>query len=398
MRTRTVVLALVMAVGVLAQAGTAEVCPPPCPPPCPPVSAAPVCPPEPCPPMGAGPMLTDEQVIEMCMGCSMGLTQDQIAQFKSQGLSNGDIIIAHAVATKACVPVKDVIAAWLCDKNWNTVFSKYNVSLGDLKTCTLMSNPDVEAFNKAFLAQYYGICEADLNALREKGLPWGDVYLIANASVRTSQPVATIAALRSQGVSWSDIATRHQMCLADLIRPVQMRSASARAICGSGPMTCPVAMYGLCGNILLTYDMATNLYSRGHDWLDVAIAANVSKHSGVPIENSLDRIRQGALWDNLLVRYGVAPGLAYNVCDYPFPRTSIYSRSIQQMRWNKIEAFQGPSSSLTMGPGIGMPCGAPQAPCPAPCPTVCPTPAPCPPPCPPTGSGPECPPAEPVAP
>jgi hypothetical protein len=326
------------------------------------------------------------------MGCSMGLSADQVSQLKSQGLSNGDIIIAYAVAAKACVPVKDVVAAFLCDKNWDTVFCKYNVTLGDLSKCTLMTNSDVESFNRTFIAQYYGICETDTAALREKGVSWGEISLMANASVRTTQPIGSIAQLRSQGMSWTDIATKFQVCLADLIRPVQMRTASARAICGSGPMVCPVAMYDCRGNILLSYDMATNLYSRGFDWMDVAIAANVSKNSGIPIENPLERVRQGALWDRLLIRYGVAPALAYNVCDYPFPRTSVYSKSVQQLRWNRIEAYQGPASSLTMGPSVGNPCGT-AAPCPAPCPVVCPSePAPCEP-CPPTEST-TCPPSD----
>jgi hypothetical protein len=154
----------------------------------------------------------------------MGLTQDQIDRYKAQGLCYGDIVIAYAVATKACVPVADVIAAFMCNKDWNAVFAKYNVCVGDLSNCTLITNSDVESFNRAFLAQYFGLCEADLVTLRQKGFSWGDIALMANTSVRTTQPILQIAQFRSQGMSWTDIGSRYNVCLADLIRPVQMKT------------------------------------------------------------------------------------------------------------------------------------------------------------------------------
>lgn len=397
MRTPIVVLALAMAVGAAAVAQvcpggpapcptvqpcpapcpTVQPCPAPCPEPCP--SAAPVCPP-PCPPMGAGPMLTDMQLLQLPWACSLGLTQDQINTLHSQDWTNHDIFNAYAVAFKANVAVADVISAYNCIKDWNAVFAKYCVTQADMNQLMIAASTatDVDAFNRTFVSQYYGICEADLNTLRQKGFSWGDIMLMANASVRSSQPISVIADLRCQNMSWNDIATKFNLCLADLTRPVAMKASSARAICGSGPMVCPVAMYDLRGNVLLSFDMATNLYSRGYDWMDVAIAANVSKYSGIPLENPLERVRQGALWDNLLIRYGVAPCLAYNICDYPFPRTSVYSRAIQQARWNRIEQYQGPASSLTTGPcGVGVcggssPCPQAQQPCPAPCPPPCP--------------------------
>ena len=97
------------------------------------------------------------------------------------------------------------------------------------------------------------------------------------------------------------------------------------------------------GNVLLSEDQANALYHMGNDWLDVAIAANVSKYSSIPITFLLSRIKSGATWRDIVTRIGLSPKLAFNVQCYPFGKCSIYSQSGQNRRLQMISDYQDTS-------------------------------------------------------
>ena len=107
---------------------------------------------------------------------------------------------------------------------------------------------------------------------------------------------------------------------------------------------CKVVIFDMSGNPLLAEDQANTLYMMGNDWLDVAIATNMSKYSGIPITFFLSRIKSGASWANIVARIGVPPKLAFNVAGYPFTQHSIYSQSMQQRRMDMICKYQDTSS------------------------------------------------------
>jgi len=114
-------------------------------------------------------------------------------------------------------------------------------------------------------------------------------------------------------------------------------------VCPHSEIKCPSVIYDMNGNVLLTEADVKTLYLMGNDWLDVAIAANVSKYSSIPITYLLSRIKSGALWSNIVARIGVPPKLAFNVACYPFGQCSIYSQSMQATRLKMVSDFQDTS-------------------------------------------------------
>ncbi len=280
-----------------------------------------------------------DEIEDACMAKSLGLSTQQVAQLRMQGMSYSDIAMAQAIAIKSGYPLDEVVAHYRTDKNWSDVAKRYNLSMSDISMVPMISTPEMEAFNRRFISQYYGIPESQLVQLRQQGFSWEEINLIANASVRTGQSVTTIASLRSQGMSWQDIANRYNVALSDLTSPA-MRVVAARPIpVGAGPVVAAV-MYDSKGNVLLTLDQAQRLYKMGYDWLDVAIATNMYEATGIPVRQWLMWIRQGAFWPNLATRYGVPYEFAFDVTRYPFPRTSVYSAKVQERRLAMIQKYQ----------------------------------------------------------
>lgn len=335
-------------------------------------------------PTGAGPTCTaaDEQLMQRCL-MNMGLTSQQISQFRAQGLCYSDIAIAQAIAVRSNCPISQVIAQFQTSKDWNQVAKAYNINLTDLITGPMIVSSDVETYNLSFVSQYYGIPVTDLSALRQQGYSWDQINVMANAAIRTRQPIQQIASLRSQGMSWNDIASRYNTTVAALTSPMTLRTVYATPAMGAGPsvLAMPV-MYDTQGNVILTADQANIYYNKGYDWIDIAIAANMQAYGGIPMDQTLLEVRSGTLWDSIIMKYGVAPEYAYNLTNYPFERKSIYSSSVEQSRLNRIQRYQ-----------CTIPCPGP---CPTICPPVCPTPVSTTPVCPPVTPAPVCPPVTPA--
>ncbi len=158
-------------------------------------------------------------------------------------------------------------------------------------------------------------------------------------------------------------------------------------VCGTGPSslcgTGPCQVCDWSGNVLLNYAQVMNLYANGNDWLDVAIAANVAREAGYPIREVLTQLKSLGTWQQTLLLFGVSEATAYNVADYPFPRTSIYTVGVDAQHQNAICKYQKPGTwpvcqrSAPVCPGgVGSPVTVVPVPCPDPCGSgpVCPTP------------------------
>lgn len=295
--------------------------------------------------VGAG-----DQMANACVMSCYNLTSSQLSSLRSQGLTNSDIAMAAAISAQANIPIDQVVTEWKnSSKNWNTVASNNNLSMANLSAMPVVADMNEESFNRTFFSQYYNIPMSDVVALRQQGWSWGAINVMANAAARTNQPITQIAMLRSQGTSWNDIATRYNVASTDFLTPVQMRTVTAMTmrpvIVGAGPAVAPV-MYDNRGNVLLTQDQALRLYRSGYDWLDVAIAANITRETGVPIDTVLMQLRSGNTWEGIASDYGVPADVALNVADYPFPRVSIYSESKQAANMERIQKYQKPSGMV----------------------------------------------------
>ena len=295
-------------------------------------------------------MGSQEEMADACIASSIGLTRQQVQDLRSQGFTYADIAMAQAIAKKACKDICDVLASWKECKNWPDTAKKYGLSVSDLMRFPMIGSPDTETFNLTFISEYFGFAKSDIAQLRKDGFAWDEIYLIANASVRTGQPITQIASLRSKGMSWSDIAAKYNMALSDMICPAPAKrvvtSSGAGPTCPppcpAGPITCPTVMYTSTGSILLTTEMVCCLYAEGNDWLDVAIASNMTKVTGIPIRWFLQQVRNGRQWLDLIYKFNVDALTAFNVTDYPFDRRSVYSADTDRARLAMVERFQRP--------------------------------------------------------
>gem|GEM_PF-1006514 len=296
---------------------------------------------------------TGDQMVDACVSRCMSISQQQINAMRAQGLSNSDIAMAAAISMRSGQPLSAVVNQWQSTKNWSQVASHFNVSISDLASApAAASSPDAESFNTAFVSQYYSIPQSQIRSLRQQGYSWEDINLMANAALRTGQPISQIASLRSQGLSWADIATRYNVACNTLVSPVPATCVMTSPV-GAGPVAqpcaprtpCPIinlpcAIYDIRGRIILSQDQALNYYANGYDWLDVAVAANIARYTGMPIFQVLTDMRGMGSWWNLIYEYSVPPSVAFNVADYPFPQNSIYSSKVAEANMKAIQKYQ----------------------------------------------------------
>lgn len=279
-----------------------------------------------------------DETADRSVATALGITSTQVMQLRQQGFSYSDIATAQAIASKSGKPLTEVLTSYQTSKNWTEVAGKYDVSMADISTAAMMNAAEIDAFYSALLCRHFGLSPSQVAGLRQQGFSWDEITMIANTAARTRQPIQTIASLRTQGMTWEEIACRYNLTLADITRPAT-RVVAVRPIAGAGPITSSV-MYNRHGNVLLTSDQVQRLYRQGYDWLDIAVAANMSDATDVPIEQFLRWIRQGSLWTTLATRYGVPYSFAFDVSNFPFPRRSIFPSELDQSRQLALQRWQ----------------------------------------------------------
>jgi len=354
-----------------------------------------------------------QAMVDQCLSKCLNISSTQIAELRSQGLSDSDIAMAAAISAKACKPLADVVAQWQSSKDWKQVAGAYNLSMADLTSAISAASSDSEAFNTAFFSQYYNVPQSQIAQLRRQGFSWDEVNLIGNAALQTKQSVSQIASLRSQGMSWASIASRYNVPSEALTAPAKVQCiavtpapapaptptgagpatapapcpAPCPTVCPPGPSSCcpngPCQICDSCGNVVLNYDQVIDLYAQGYDWLDVAIAARIAMLTGYPVTQVLTDLKSLGTWQLTLAYYAVDAADAYNVADYPFPRRSIYSVGVDATHMQKLAKYQKPGTWPVCRRG-NLPCpggvGAGVTVCPVPCPNpagdqpVCPSP------------------------
>ena len=268
--------------------------------------------------------------IDACFTCCLNVDQATLDKLRTQGWKTPDIVMAAVITMRSGVCIDDVLAQYKSCSNWRDVAKQYNLSVADVMKFRLTGDGNMEAFYTTLVTQCYSLAECDITALRAKGMSWSDICMVANAAVRTGQTVLQIAELRGQGMTWEQIAGKYNVAPSEITKPVGMRSLAmvTPTPAGSGPMMPPMNVRDSSGNIIMTEDMADRWYRRGYDWLDVAVATNISLQTGVPVAEILIQLNAGHTWRDLAYYFGVCPEVAFNVCNWPFPRRTIYSQSI----------------------------------------------------------------------
>lgn len=338
-----------------------------------------------------------QAVLDACISKCLNVSASQISSLRAQGCSDADIATACAIAAKCGKPVAEVADKYSSSKDWKTTAAAYNLSTTDLVSAATMACAEIEQFNTAFCSQFYSIPSSTILQLRRQGYSWDDTNMMANAAVQTTQPITQIATLRSQGKSWADIASSYNVAASSLTSPAIVRCVEvtpcpapcpAPYVCppaGAGPVApCPMPVIGMpcvicdgSGHIMLTLDQANDLYASGNDWLNVAVAVNIARYTGYPIRQILTDLKSLNTWQQVIVYYGVTAKMAFNVADYPFPRRSIYSASVDNEHQRMIVQYQKTGVYPTCPPTSCNTCSPPLSPAqivPVPCPNPCPVP------------------------
>jgi len=286
-----------------------------------------------------------DAAFDACFARALYISTDDLAALRAQGLSNADIAIAGAIAKQAGQPIAVVTNQYKVTPSWETVSTYYKVDYGSLGLTPDLMNTNNEIFNAAFIAGQYGLPMSDIQALRSQGYTWGDINLIANASVRTGVSLQQVATMHTQGISWQDFAVQHNLPISAITEPCPTRvpRLSCCAASAAGPVCTrpvPIVFYDRAGNPLLTEDEVNRYYARGNDWTTVAIAANIARETGYPMDQVMIDLRSGLTWEQVAVMYAVPPSRAFNLSTYPFPRKSIYSASTEAKNLKRIEYCQ----------------------------------------------------------
>ena len=297
-----------------------------------------------------------DAAFDACFARALYISVADLQALRAQGLSNADIAIAGAIARQSNQPIAVVAAQYKVTPDWQSVATYYRISYANLGLTPDLMNPNNDEFSAAFIAQQYGLPMADIQALRSQGYTWGDINLIANASVRTGLTLQQVAEMHTQGVSWQDMAVRYNLPVTALTEPCPTRvpSLSCCAAAAAGPVCTrpvPPVFYNRAGNVLLTEDEVFRLYARGNDWTSVAIAANIARETGYPVEQVLTDLRSGVTWEQVAIMYAVPPARAFNLSNYPFPRKSIYSASTEERNLRRIQQYQ--SVTYVPAPVVG---------------------------------------------
>lgn len=181
--------------------------------------------------------------------------------------------------------------------------------------------PEVETFNTNFITMNFGVDRSSIMGLRHAGWMWGDIYLMAHISKSANRPILEVAALRSQGMSWTDIASRYNISTVALTTPsmVQTRVAGFVTEYGYQPLYYRTDPWG---NPVLTRFDAERMSRLGYSWQNIAVAANVAAETGASVRDVLSWTDRGYTWQQVAREYGLDPDDIMNVSQYPFARES----------------------------------------------------------------------------
>jgi hypothetical protein len=183
----------------------------------------------------------------------------------------------------------------------------------------------------------FNLTQDQICSLRNQGFSDRDIATAAAIAKNACVSIDDVVASYCESKDWNSVATKYNLYLADL------QAMVSQCLCpqplGAGPCEC-YAIYTKTGNVLLTRDDALRYYAMGYDWMDVALATNVALQTGHPILVTLMDIRRGITYEDVARMQGVPFDVAFNFTNYPFPRRSIYSASVEAKNIEKFAKYQ----------------------------------------------------------
>lgn len=223
------------------------------------------------------------------------------------------------------------------------------ISAADFSSMAVL--PANDMFQNQIVAQRFGLTSDQIVSLRMMGMSYSDISLVANASQRCgNRTPIEIATMLQQGQSWDQIASSCNTTVAMLMQPAPMQ-----AVAGYRGELTPSSASQIAtmrykeypnGRPVVTWDIWQQLQSRGYDWREVAVAANIASMTG---ENIDDILRAGTIQGQTFSMMAIDRGLNINdvmkTDDWPFGKNG------EKMMTPATPASAGSTGSGTMPNG-----------------------------------------------
>jgi len=254
------------------------------------------------------------------------------AQLQAKGYTARDFAMLGNLSARTGKPISEFVDLSNQNMSWSDMASRYHVSAGDMAVPTAMMSPEVDAYNRQFANQYFGLSDTEITTFRAQGKPWGEIYMTANLAHRANQSASQIASLRSQGLSWAEIGSRYDVASSDISKPFIMPGRVAGVAAQVSPMAWQIPIYDRAGNVVLTQREAWAYQKLGYTWQELAFASNVSRRACVPIDPILRSIDAGRIYPQVARDYGLDPRDVMDYSDYPFTHEPLSRMDREQMK------------------------------------------------------------------
>jgi hypothetical protein len=180
------------------------------------------------------------------------------------------------------------------------------------------------------ITQFYRIDPATVSRLQARGYTAGDFAMLGNISVRTGKPISEVSDLRAQGMSWDDIGRRYNVASADMmmapmgmmVTPM-MRQGPVAGVTQEVIVGRPAPIVDRDGQIILTERQAHGFMRQGYSWRDIAVAANISRETGMSVSDVLTMTTRGLTWDVICRDLGLDPREMKDISYYPYSKERV---------------------------------------------------------------------------
>ncbi len=242
------------------------------------------------------------------------------------------------------------------------------VALGNLPGNSLSSSdfgsmavlPQDEMFQRQIAMQRFNLTNDQITSLRMQGLTYRQIHLVGNIAANCNQSPITVAQnYMNSGADLVAVANTCNTTVAQLLTPVPFTAVAGfqgTVTPGTPYVSNTAPSYYLMrpnGARVLTYSQWQRFRNSGYDWREVAMAANISQRTGVPVGDILLQTRlQGLTFRQIAMNYGIPWSDVDNMNMWPWERDG---QEVVVLVTPQGQYYYAPGSSVPATPGAADP-------------------------------------------